>query len=111
MRVSCPAVRLDLRLRIVTRMKAARGLLAGGLAPLVVVALSVLSQRLLLPLAVLNLEKRTLAVAALLGAAALGFARARAADGVTRAVRLNALELYLAPFERGPVAALPTPEV
>ncbi len=92
-------------------MKVARALLAGGLAPLAVVALSVLAQRLLLPLAALHLEDRAPAVAALLGAAALGFLRARAADGVARAVRLNLLELYLGPFERGPAPLLPSPEI
>ena len=73
----------------------------------------VFAQRLVLPLAVLRLDEREPAVAAvaLLGAAALGFVRARAADRLARVVRLNLLELYLGPFERGPVPSLPSAEV
>ena len=112
MRVWCAAVPL----RIVGYLVGARGtagrvLLAGGAAPLVVVAASVLVQRLLLPLAAINLESRVLAVAALLGASLLGFVRSRAADAVGRIIRMNVLELYLGPFERGPAPALPSPEV
>ena len=92
------------------RTKAAPALLAGGLAPLVLVAASVLAQRLLLPFAVLHLEARAPATAALLGAAALGFVRTRAADRLARAVRLNMLELHLGPFVAGPTSALPSSE-
>ena len=94
-------------------MKAARALLRGGFASLGVIAAIVFAQRLVLPLAVLRLDEREPAVAAgaLLGAAALGFVRARAADRLARTVRLNLLELYLAPFERGAAASLPASEV
>ena len=110
MRVWCAAVPL----RIVGYLVGARGtagrvLLTGGAAPLVVVAASVLVQRLLLPLAAIDLESRVLAVAALLGASLLGFVRSRAADAVGRVIRMNVLELYLGPFERGPAPALPSP--
>jgi ABC-type multidrug transport system fused ATPase/permease subunit len=95
------------------RMKAARALLAGGHGALALVASIAFAQRLLLPLAVLRLDERepAVAVAALLIAAALAFVRARAADRLARAVRLNLLELYLGPFERGPAPALPPAEV
>lgn len=94
-------------------MKAAPTLLRGGIASLAVIATIVFAQRLVLPLAVLRLDERepAVAVAALLAAAALGFVRARAADRLARVVRLNLIELYLAPFERGPVPSLPASEV
>src|SRR5262245_34518659 len=91
----------------------AAALLAGG-APSVAVGAGVLfAQRLVLPLAVLWIgeSREGGAAAALLGAAALGFVRARAADRLARAVRRNALELHLAALERGPVHALPSSEV
>ena len=85
------------------RVRATRALLAGGLGPLGVIAAIVFAQRLSFPLAVLPLGDRpAVTAAALLAAAALGFVRARAADRLARVVRLNLLELYLAPFERGP---------
>jgi ABC-type transport system involved in cytochrome bd biosynthesis fused ATPase/permease subunit len=95
------------------RVKAARALLAGGLASLAVIVVVVLVQRLVLPLAVLRLDERepAVAAAALVGASALGFVRARAADRLARVVRLNLLELYLGPFERAPVPSLPPPEI
>jgi ABC-type transport system involved in cytochrome bd biosynthesis fused ATPase/permease subunit len=94
-------------------IRVARTLLAGGWPALAVIAAIVFAQRLILPLAALRLDASEPAVAAgaLLGAAALGFVRARAADRLARAVRLNLLELYLAPFERGPAPALPSSEV
>jgi ABC-type transport system involved in cytochrome bd biosynthesis fused ATPase/permease subunit len=94
-------------------LKATRALLAGGMGSVGIIAAIVFAQRLVLPLAVLRLDDRepTVAAAALLGAAALGFVRARAADRLARVVRLNLLELYLAPFERGPAASLPSAEV
>ena len=92
-------------------MRSAIALLRGGLWPLGLVAVSVLAQRLLLPFAVLHLEARTPATAALLGAAALGFVRTRAADRVARVVRMNVLELHLGPFVSGPTPALPSSEV
>jgi len=91
-------------------MRVARALLGGGFVPLALVAASVLTQRLLLPFAVLHLQDRTAAIAALLGAAALGFVRTRGADRLARVVRFNVLELHLATFVRGPVAALPSAE-
>jgi ABC-type transport system involved in cytochrome bd biosynthesis fused ATPase/permease subunit len=92
------------------RTKTARVLLAGAAVPLVVVAASVLAQRLMLPFAVLSLQNRTHAVAALLAAAALGFVRTRAADVVARRLRLNLLDLFLAPFVSGPAPSLPAGE-
>jgi ATP-binding cassette, subfamily C, bacterial CydD len=94
-------------------VRAARALLRGGLASLTAIAAIVFAQRLVLPLAVLRLDAREPAIAALalLGAAGLGFVRARAADRLARTVRLNLLELYLAPFERGEAHALPASEV
>ncbi len=91
----------------------ARALLDGGLGALALVTAVVFCQRLMLPLAVLRLDEREPGVAAavLLTAAALGFVRARAADRLARRVRLNLLELYLRPFERGPAPALPSAEV
>src|SRR5579884_560502 len=88
------------------RLRAPRALLAGGSGAMAWVAGSVLVQRLLLPLAVLQLAHRSAAVAALLGAAALGFVRTRAADRLARVVRLNYLELHLVPFVKGSVPAL-----
>ncbi len=88
-------------------------MLAGGLGSLAVIAAVVFVQRLVLPLAVLRLDAHepAIAAAALLGAAALGFVRARAADRLARAVRLNLLELHLRPFEHGSAPALPSAEV
>ena len=88
----------------------ARALLRGGAGSLAVVAAVVFIQRLALPLSVLWFGEQgyPTAAAALCGAAALSFVRARAADRLARVVRLNLLELYLAPFERGPVPSLPT---
>jgi ABC-type multidrug transport system fused ATPase/permease subunit len=90
-------------------LAAARALLARGGPSLAVVASVVLVQRLALPLSVIWLGEQgpKAAAGALFGAAALSFVRARAADRLARAVRLNLLELYLRPFERGPVASLP----
>ena len=94
------------------RVGPARALLAGGLGSVAAIAAIVFVQRLVLPLAVLGLKSEpAVTSAALLGAAALGFVRARAADRLSRAVRLNLLELYLRPFEHGPVPALPPAEV
>jgi ATP-binding cassette, subfamily C, bacterial CydD len=93
-------------------VRAARALLAGGLGALTLISAIVFAQRLIFPLAVLPLGDRpAVTAAALLVAAALGFVRARAADRLARTVRLNLLELYLAPFERGPASALPPAEV
>jgi ABC-type transport system involved in cytochrome bd biosynthesis fused ATPase/permease subunit len=94
-------------------IRVARALLAGGWPALAVIAAVVCAQRLVLPLAALRLDASQPAVAAgaLLGAAALGFVRARAADRLAGAVRLNLVELYLAPFERGPAPSLPPSEV
>ncbi len=92
------------------RTKTARALLSGAAVPLVVVAASVLAQRLMLPFAVLSLQNRAHAVAALLAAAALGFVRTRAADVVARRLRLNLLDLFLAPFVSGPAPSLPAGE-
>ena len=90
----------------------ARALLAGGLGSLAGIAAIMFVQRLALPLAVVLLkDEPAVASAAVLGAAALGFVRARAADRLARVVRLNLLELYLRPFEHGPVPALPSSEV
>src|SRR5689334_18470864 len=88
----------------------AGALLRGSAGSLGVVATVVFIQRLALPLSVLWFGEQgyPTAAAALFGAAALSFVRARAADHLSRAVRLNLLELYLAPFERGPVPSLPT---
>ncbi|MEP7119908.1 MAG: ABC transporter ATP-binding protein [Byssovorax sp.] len=96
---------LPVRLRAV-----ARALLRGGSGSVGIVAAVIFVQRLALPLSVLWFGEQgyLTATAALLGAAALSFVRARAADRLARAVRLNLLELYLAPFERGPVPSLPT---
>ena len=94
----------------VRRSKVARALLRRGGGSVGVVAAVVFIQRLALPLSVLWFGEQgyLTATAALFGAAALSFARARAADHLGRAVRLNLLELYLAPFERGPVPSLPS---
>jgi len=93
------------------RLRAVAGALLRGCAgSLAVVAAVVFIQRLALPLSVLWFGEQgyVTATAALLVAAALSFVRARAADRLARAARLNLLELYLAPFERGPVPALPS---
>ena len=90
----------------------ASGLLAGGSGSVAIIGGVVFVQRLGLPLSVLWLGERDRAIAAvaLFGAAALGFVRARASDHLARTVRLNLLELYLRPFERGPAPLLPSPE-
>jgi ABC-type multidrug transport system fused ATPase/permease subunit len=77
-----------------------------------VIASIVLVQRVALPLSVIWLgdEGHLAAAGALFGAAALSFVRARAADRLARSVRLNLLELYLRPFERGAAASLPSSE-
>jgi ABC-type transport system involved in cytochrome bd biosynthesis fused ATPase/permease subunit len=95
------------------RLRAARILLAGGSGTLAVIVAIVFVQRLVLPLAVLRLDDRQPVIAAvtILGAAALGFVRARLVDRLARVLRLNLLELYLAPFERGPAPLLPAAEV
>lgn len=87
-------------------------LLAGSSSSLAVIAASIFAQRLVLPLSVLWLGEgdQAIAGAALVGAALLGFVRARAADRLARAVRLNLLELHLRPFERGSAASLPSSE-
>jgi ABC-type multidrug transport system fused ATPase/permease subunit len=93
------------------RLRAVAGALLRGCAGSVgIVAAVIFVQRLALPLSVLwfGAQGYLTATAALFGAAALSFVRARAADRLARAVRLNLLELYLAPFERGPVPSLPT---
>jgi ABC-type transport system involved in cytochrome bd biosynthesis fused ATPase/permease subunit len=95
------------------RLRATAGvLLGGGLPSLGIIAAVIFVQRLALPLSVLWLGDQgyRTATAALFGAAALSFVRARAADRLSRTVRLNLLELYLAPFERGPAPALPSHE-
>jgi ABC-type multidrug transport system fused ATPase/permease subunit len=94
-------------------VKATRALLSGGSASLAVIVAIVFAQRTVLPFAVLRLDEREprLAALALLGASALGFVRARAAERLARVVRLNLLELHLRPFERGPAPALPSSEV
>ncbi|APR85420.1 Macrolide export ATP-binding/permease protein MacB [Minicystis rosea] len=93
-------------------MNATRALLKGGLGSLAIIVAILFAQRIVLPIAVLRLDEREPAVAAgaLLGAAALGFVRARFADRLARVIRLNVLELYLAPFARGPVPSLPSAE-
>ena len=99
------AALLPVRIRAV-----ARELLRGCSGGVGIVAAVVFVQRLALPLSVLWFGEQGYLVAtgALFGAAALSFVRARAADRLGRSVRLNLLELYLAPFERGPVPSLPT---
>jgi ABC-type transport system involved in cytochrome bd biosynthesis fused ATPase/permease subunit len=86
---------------------------AGGLPSLALVAGIVFAQRLALPLAVLWLGSTgdAAAAAALLGAAALSFVRAKASDRLSRVVRENLFELYLGPFERGRVMGLPGADV
>jgi ABC-type transport system involved in cytochrome bd biosynthesis fused ATPase/permease subunit len=93
------------------RLRAVAGaLLRGSAGSVGAVAAVVFIQRLALPLSVLWLGEQgyLTATAALFGAAALSFVRARAADRLAGTVRSNLLELYLAPFERGPVPSLPT---
>ena len=99
------AAALPVRIRAV-----ARALLRGCAGSMGIVAAVVFVQRLSLPLSVLWFGEQgyLVATAALFGAAALSFVRARAADRLGRVVRLNLLELYLAPFERGSVPSLPT---
>jgi ABC-type transport system involved in cytochrome bd biosynthesis fused ATPase/permease subunit len=94
----------------VRRSEVAGALLRGCAGSLATVAAVVFVQRLALPLSVLWYGEQgyVTATAALLVAAALSFVRARAADRLARAARLNLLELYLAPFERGPVTSLPS---
>lgn len=93
-------------------MAPSRALLQGGAPSLAIIAAVVLAQRVALPLSVLWLGERgyLAAAAALFGAAAASFIRARAADRLARAVRLNLLELYLRPFERGSAVSLPGSE-
>ncbi|MFT3775550.1 MAG: ATP-binding cassette domain-containing protein [Minicystis sp.] len=93
-------------------MNAARALLAGGTGTLAIIVAIVFAQRLVLPIAVLRLDERepAVAAAAILGATVLGFVRARLVDRLARVIRLNLLELYLAPFERGPTPLLPSSE-
>lgn len=69
-------------------------------------------QRVALPVAVIWLgdEGYGVAAAALFGAAALSFVRARAADALARAVRLRLLEMHLRSFEHGAPTRLPSSE-
>jgi ABC-type transport system involved in cytochrome bd biosynthesis fused ATPase/permease subunit len=99
------AALLPVRIRAV-----ARELLRGCTGSVGIVAAVVFVQRLSLPLSVLWFGEQGYLVAtgALFGAAALSFVRARAADRLGGAVRLNLLALYLGPFERGAVPSLPT---
>src|SRR5207248_1622719 len=84
------AAALPVRLRGV-----AGALLRGCGGSVGIVAAVIFVQRLALPLSVLwfGAQGYLTATAALFGAAALSFVRARAADRLARAVRLNLLEL------------------
>ncbi|HZF47130.1 MAG TPA: ATP-binding cassette domain-containing protein [Polyangiaceae bacterium] len=90
----------------------ARGLLAGGWLSLGLIAAIVAVQRLALPVSVIWLGDwgYELAAAALFGAAALSFVRARAADRLARAVRLSLLDVHLRSFEHGAATSLPSSE-
>ncbi|HVK68963.1 MAG TPA: ATP-binding cassette domain-containing protein, partial [Polyangium sp.] len=96
-----------------TSLAPARVLLRGAGPSLGVVAAAACAQRVALPLAALWLGDRGPrdALVLLAVAAALSFVRARAADALTREVRLRIVDLFLAPLERGAVVAMPPPAV
>jgi ABC-type multidrug transport system fused ATPase/permease subunit len=99
-------------IRALALLGTARGLLEGGAPSLGVIAAIVTAQRVALPISVIWLGDRgyELAAAALFGAAALSFVRARAADRLARAVRLSLLDVHLRSFEHGAAVSLPSSE-
>ncbi len=88
-------------------------LLRGCGTSLCIVTIAAFAQRLALPLAALWIgdRGRTAAAAVLIGAGALSLVRARAADSLSRSVRLRVVEIYTAPLERGDVVLMAPPEI